>query len=186
MTTERRLNLVDGMIIVAATALGLAMSRARMTGLMTTRSPLFAPPGPWAKGLALAILDGLEASVPVLLTTTLAILAIRLRRPRPALLRLGREPGFVACVVAVPAILLCVVSAIPLVWARGASFAQGFSLLDYTPEGGFAVTGAWLALAVGRRWRPQPHWVDRLGRLVGIGWIGANGLHWLGLVLMAL
>jgi hypothetical protein len=186
MRTERRFNLVDGMIFVAATGFGLAWSKASTDAL---RSPFWTTltfPSPWTRGLGLAIFDALQVSLPVLLTTTLAVLAIRLRQPRPTLLRLGREPGFLACVTAVPAILLCMVSAFPFLMARGASFTQEFSLVDYTPEGGFAVTGAWLAIAVGRRWRPQAHWVDRMGRLVGAGWIGANGLHWLALLLMTL
>jgi hypothetical protein len=181
MRNERRFNLVDGMIFVAATAVGRTVAKARMTGL-----PTIPPPVSWSQSLARAIITGLQASLPMLLTATLAVLAIRLRRPRPTLLRLGREPGFAASVVAAPAILLCVVSAIPLLWNRHGSFFQGLSLLAYTPEGGFAVTGAWLALAVGKRWRPQPNWVDRLGRLVGVGWIGANAIHWLGLVLIEL
>jgi hypothetical protein len=184
MTSERRLNLVDGMIFVATTACGLAVPRAWMTSVVPIRKQFWASPASWREALTLAILDGLEASFPVLLTTTLAILAIRLRQPRPRLLRLAREPGFMACIVAALAVLLGVAFMIPLVLARGVWFAEAFALLSYTREGGSAVMGAWLVLAMGRRWRPQAHWVDRLGRLVGVDWIGANALRWLTYVLI--
>ena len=34
------------------------------------------------------------------------------------------------------------------------------------------VATAWMALALGRRWRPEPSWVDRTGRALGFAWIG--------------
>lgn len=40
-----------------------------------------------------------------------------------------------------------------------------------------AVVVTWTMLAVGGRWRPQPTWIDRAGRLVGLAWIaGASTL----------
>jgi hypothetical protein len=33
------------------------------------------------------------------------------------------------------------------------------------------VAGAWLIMAVGRWWRPDRHWLDRLGRAVGFAWL---------------
>jgi len=43
---------------------------------------------------------------------------------------------------------------------------------------GFVVSGAWIALALARRWRPERSWVDRLGRAIGVFWIAA-ALHFL-------
>ena len=34
----------------------------------------------------------------------------------------------------------------------------------------FTVAGAWLALALSRSWRPEPCWIDRIGRILGICW----------------
>jgi hypothetical protein len=45
-----------------------------------------------------------------------------------------------------------------------------FSLLRldlYSP----AVAGAWLALALSGRWRPERDWLDRAGRALGVCWI---------------
>jgi hypothetical protein len=38
----------------------------------------------------------------------------------------------------------------------------------------YGVAGAWLALALAGWWRPEPSWVDRLGRALGLGWLFAN------------
>jgi len=42
---------------------------------------------------------------------------------------------------------------------------------------GLAVTVAWVTLAVSGRWQPQLSWIDRVGRLMGCGWIGLMILH---------
>ena len=34
-----------------------------------------------------------------------------------------------------------------------------------------AVAVAWILLAAGRRWRPEPHWLDRTGRVLGWFWV---------------
>jgi hypothetical protein len=36
---------------------------------------------------------------------------------------------------------------------------------------GLAVLASWMTLVLGRRWRPDPGWVDRLGRAVGVFWV---------------
>lgn len=34
------------------------------------------------------------------------------------------------------------------------------------------ILAMWIVLALGRRWHAEPHWRDRLGRLMGFGWVG--------------
>jgi hypothetical protein len=36
---------------------------------------------------------------------------------------------------------------------------------------GPAVAGVWLALWISGRWRPEPGWIDRFGRLLGGFWV---------------
>ena len=49
---------------------------------------------------------------------------------------------------------------------------------------GLAVTIAWVALAVSGRWQSEPSWIDRVGRLMGCGWIGMMMLDpWILLIL---
>ena len=47
---------------------------------------------------------------------------------------------------------------------------QSFTLYS-PPLGGFAVVVAWSTQRLLGCWRAEPSWVDRLGRLVGVGWI---------------
>lgn len=36
---------------------------------------------------------------------------------------------------------------------------------------GAAILSSWATLALSRRWRPQPTWLDRVGRVVGVAWL---------------
>jgi hypothetical protein len=36
-----------------------------------------------------------------------------------------------------------------------------------------AVAGVWAALALSRRWRPEPSWIDRAGIGLGVLWIAS-------------
>ena len=40
-----------------------------------------------------------------------------------------------------------------------------------TTCGGFALLVSWMTLLIGRRWRPERQWIDRLGRAMGYIWI---------------
>ena len=40
-----------------------------------------------------------------------------------------------------------------------------------------AIGGAWLALALGGRWNPEPTWVDRMGRGLGVFWLASWPAH---------
>jgi integrase len=83
----------------------------------------------------------------------------RLRSPRPPLRQLVREAGFVACVAAIVGYLV---------------------ILDVQLVGGFvlppwcrftiSVLLLWPVLGL-PPWRSESHWIDRLGRAAGCGWI---------------
>ena len=51
---------------------------------------------------------------------------------------------------------------------RAISFIFNLDRLDLYS---LAVAGAWLALALSGRWRPEPDWLDRAGRVLGLLWI---------------
>ena len=62
-------------------------------------------------------------------------------------------------------------SALP--W-KGLFFSDYFAYLLQPferAEVGFAIAACWLVLIVGRRWRPEPSWIDRCGRALGAYWI---------------
>lgn len=58
-------------------------------------------------------------------------------------------------------------------------------LVESLPVIGAAVAGAWLALALAGVWRPEPGWIDRSGRLVGLALITADMLKLVVILLMA-
>ncbi len=41
------------------------------------------------------------------------------------------------------------------------------------------VAGAWLALALGSRWRTQTSWPGWVGLALGVGWMGLFLFRWL-------
>jgi hypothetical protein len=156
--SERKITILDGMILVAATAAGLAVARLDLD--YYGRSPLTA--WVWAVGPASCLFAA----------WSVALLGLRLRQPRPRLIQLARQPGFVACVVTVVA--MGVGSAWALLKLRSLDVSwMPFHL--YWTDAVFwvrqAVAGAWLALIIGRLWRPKPSWIDRSGRLVGAYWV---------------
>jgi hypothetical protein len=117
---------------------------------------LFDPGGPC---LALRIVVDLIAMSPLLVVIGVAILALRVRPPRLRWQEVLEQPGFWACLAPILALL----SLVPV----GPLFGARYSPL--LPSG--AVGIAWLALAVTRRWHPEPSWIDRLGRALGLGWL---------------
>lgn len=111
---------------------------------------------------------------------TIALLFLRLRRPRPTPLRLARQPGFIACLVA--SLVLFVGGSMTFSGvSRNASAPwRGLRVSDFFPyllqpfgraEVGFAVAAAWLVLILGGRWRPETSWIDRWGCAMGAYWI---------------
>jgi hypothetical protein len=177
---ERRFTLLDAMILVAATAVGIALSKAW--------------PGPETYEVSLAIFGPkllrslgpvthrIIASWPIVAIWTAALIALRLRRPRPASRRLFAPPGIAACVVALVVMLLKWLECGGYVvlhndWVRNVRDISPLSLsrviLDATasPVIGYGVAAVWASLALARRWRPEPGWIDRAGRVVGLLWI---------------
>jgi hypothetical protein len=51
------------------------------------------------------------------------------------------------------------------------------------PSMAHAVALSWILLALGRQWRAEPSWIDRMGRAFGAVWIlGIPFLYWLSVV----
>jgi len=55
--------------------------------------------------------------------------------------------------------------------ARDDFLGEGY-IRRYADQVGFTVIGAWLAMVLIGSWRPLPCWIDRLGRTLGLLWIG--------------
>ena len=96
---------------------------------------------------------------PLLMTLSMAVVALRVRRPRPRWQDLLSQPGLWACLAPVVALLT-----LPAV---GYYFTLRLSPLLLSGPVGVA----WLGLAVSRRWHTDPAWVDRAGRALGVCWL---------------
>jgi hypothetical protein len=146
--------ILDAMLMIGATAIGLGLARSA-----------------WPKapdGLGDLGWFAVAAAYAMMAPWSLALLVIRLRRPRPPLRRLGRQPGCVACAITVLVIPLAIVGMLPiLIWADwGPQLLFSSAVSPATP-----VAAAWVTLALAGRWHPEPSWIDRLGRAFGILWV---------------
>jgi hypothetical protein len=90
---------------------------------------------------------------------TIAQPLFRLRSPRTPLREVVREAGFVTCVFALIGYFVTL----------DLQLIGGFVLPPWTFVG-LALVLLWPAIGLSP-WRPQPNWIDRLGRGVGWGWI---------------
>jgi hypothetical protein len=209
--TDRRFTIVDAMILVASTAVGLALMRDYFPDVLTGRWKVASK----ESGLGIVvsyIQHALFASLPCGTVGTIAVLILRLRRPRPRLRRLARQPGMVAGLATT--VVLCkhmidglvrftlgfltdVPSPVrlpnpPFMYNRSLtamplplpSFGQEVirhPILNDSPYSvGIAIGVAWVVLALSGRFRPERSWIDRLGRAIGVYWIGVTLLRaWL-------
>jgi hypothetical protein len=164
----RRFGLLDAMILIAATAVALALIprgwpdwginesllKSRVTFFNVMRYVIGGP---------IAFLASIW---------TLALIPLRLRSPRPRRIRLMRQPGMA---VGVAVGVMFALSAYTATIGLLKPFAPFPSLMHWW--GGiqlripFAVAGAWLGLILAGRWRAEAGWIDRLGRVLGIFWI---------------
>ncbi|MDB5353045.1 MAG: hypothetical protein JWN86_4292 [Planctomycetota bacterium] len=167
----RKFTLGDAMILVASTALAALAIRATLPAPFVFARQFLTTPGVRMRAFV-AIRYGLSALIPILAALTSAVVAIRLRWPRPRLRRVARQPGTVACTIATMA------AALEAGWIGGL-LAVGSPLISpatvfvvLVNPVGFAVAAAWTALSMAGQWRPEIDWVDRVGRLCGAAWIG--------------
>jgi hypothetical protein len=190
---SRRLTILDVLVLIVALSLGLALARA------VAKDRPSAPPGRLDTGTA----DWVKQSGPAIAVASrmvamgmLGLLVIQLRPPQQALRRLSRQPGFVACAAGVAGLAAGGASGLALaglapdhvqdlnrqLWSLdpGATnlvptqvTAWAYSEAGILP----AIVAAWLALALGRRWRPVPTLLDRVGRVLGAYWILVYGFR---------
>lgn len=176
---DRPFGIGDGLILVAATAAGLGLTRAVAPALSLDDlwEFLTTPPrGLWDPFYLDALLELVVLVLtPMLMAWTPACLLMRLRSPRPSRRRLARQPGAMACLFATS---VCAIE-VGFLAARLAWDADSYQwprdyfkavLLGSFPLGA-AVATCWATLILGGRWAPEPTWIDRLGRLLGATWL---------------
>ena len=175
--SRRRFTIADAMILIATSAVGWFGVQSTLGGTFGPRR-IFAAWRARTPGPDTLVVVGLAIVVPFLATTTAAILIMRLRRPRPTSRRLFRQPGTVACVAALLAMLIEAGWVASLLAMKSWLMGPDLVFVLHVPQVGFAVVGGWLSLAMAGRWRPEPGWIDRAGRVVGVCWIVATLLWW--------
>ncbi len=197
MTTPRTFRLSDAMVLITATAVGLAIFKpyygvTRVYWLPPVR---FAPR---FLGRVNGLWSCLVLASPFAIAWTLAILGLRLRRPRPRWRRLIRQPGLVAGLLAATVLVFrlagfatmcwrvgndprlavwnprldrpggCIVAGDPgLLWFDTDHFLGTMAMI------GLAVASSWMLMRASGRWRPERSWIDRAGRVLGWCWIAA-------------
>jgi hypothetical protein len=153
-----RLCLFDIMALSAAFALGYLVAL-----------------GLWEQPLSWPILySGSVIALPL----TWTLVALRVIGPQPSRRRRFDPPGLAACLAAATASLWNSWSAWEPAFIRPSVPLDIFEaavirLVEPVPLAA-AVGGIWSVLLFDRRWRPEPSWIDRAGRCLGIYWLAAG------------
>jgi hypothetical protein len=167
---DRRLTLLDAMVLLAAGAPGLALLRPSSPTIskelgwipwqdVTLPGTLWVSRLLGGPGFTMDLLmDFLDIVLPFLAIGTPAVLALRWLQPRPPWRALVQQPGLAACSAAM-------VGLFAALWL----WSYRIRLAPLLPGGLVGVV--WLGLAASRYWHPEPSWIDRAGRALGIGWL---------------
>jgi hypothetical protein len=171
--------LLDGMVLVAATAVAFAIFRQALSPGLEFNT--------FGGRVEQWIFYWMHQVVPFPATWSIALFAIAAFDRGGGRRRKFRGAGVVACWAAVVALTLTTVIAstfyilhfledvgtIPKLFshARNSHAMPPFANTPMEEIVGAAVLGAWSAMAVGGRWKAQHSWVDRAGRVLGIIWI---------------
>ena len=170
---RRTFNLLDAMVLIAATAAGFAVMRNCSPEEFTSQyTPI--PPPTWLNWSSVVASNCALYLSPIPAAWTVATLLLRFRSPRPPLRRLMRQPGAVAACAAAPGIAIG--AAHYLLELHDAYSVHSAPFRDTTYALGWAVGASWIVLALSGRWRPERSWLDRLGLALGVYWVGMIAL----------
>jgi hypothetical protein len=161
VTTKRRFTLLDAMVLVAATSVGLSIVRA---------APF--------KLFSIAQL--------ILVSWTVAVVLLGLSRTRPWLRGRFGSPGMAACGAACLAMGIFIAVTLAFHLARQdpawwllplpvRNVCRGVELWISMSAAAWPALGVVLTWFVFRKpsgWPNEPDWHDRLGRILGVIWIG--------------
>ena len=167
--SNRRLRLIDAMVIISMLALGLAMAKEPF--LRMDPEMIVVVGGADYRAWNLAKYYGALA-LPLVTPLTFALPVLALCRRRCG--SLGRallQPGLGGCVAASAALILRGLEYLPFYLAGAAWHLGPIDPWVVTGEkAGYAVIGAWAMLALARRWRLGSGWLERIAIVVGSLW----------------
>lgn len=168
----------DAAILVAATALGFALSRMSTASLneSTFRENPF-----WI----FVVMNWSGASAyfiaPMFVMWSAAVVVMGLISPGFSRIRQG--PGWVGAVAVSIVVLTTSAAEIACRWlipSNGRAMAADV-LRNWDQTGSRVLAAAWVSLWLASAWHPSPAWPDRLGRWLGWAWI-ALGVLWHGTI----
>jgi hypothetical protein len=182
---KRRFRIVDLMVLVAATAVAFAIYRNGLRPGMT-----FTTLGTHAEAW---LFFWMHQVTPFPAMWSIAVFAIDMFDSSKRRRREARHAGVIACcaatvVIAVSSLISSTfyvvhyfeeIQAIPKILSHGRQSHLPPPLGEAPLEAfvGAGILGAWSTLAVARRWRIEPTAIDRLGRVLGVVWIGLFMLY---------
>jgi hypothetical protein len=197
-TLRRRFQLLDAIVLMAATAVACGVTRwiDSLSDGAVSWSALpdiwinytHQPPSVVNNRMELidvvleTSLDLVALTLPFFAIWTLALIPLRLRFPRPRWRRLPNQPGAMAtCAVGVSLVVallhFCVVLfVIPAQW-HPISVGTNEWVLAYVHLAsypGVAALASWVTLLLGRRWRAERSWIDRCGCVLGAYWVAVT------------
>jgi hypothetical protein len=163
--SARKPRLGQLMLLIAAVALGIVGIRncdTQMRAIQIDRGNL---------------VNWIVLSSPLLMSLAAALMVAGLLPPRSRLSELCRRPGFTACwvttlVMAMDAVVLFAMN--PEGLTNLDKFVLCFNYGYFWPtmgQIGFGVLISWTTLALAGCWQPEPSWIDRSGRVLGVVWI---------------
>ena len=179
----RKFTLVDAMVLIAATAIAFVPIRF-----------MFRSYDQFSVNRSIAEDDTLVAFVAVhhmllyiALALSLALWILRLRKPRPVLRRIFRQPGMAASTAAFMYTIFVLIGFI--VYCLYYLGIHSRMLPDWDDPMrimefwriplswiGNAVALAWMSLWLSGAWRSEASWIDRAGRGLGIYWVSDSVL----------
>jgi hypothetical protein len=114
----------------------------------------------------------------VALPITWTLVALRVIGPRPSRRRRFDPPGLAACLAVSAASLFNALCAWDIAFIRPSFPHDVFTVAAIRVVAPLplaaAVVGIWWVLIFDRRWRPEPTWIDRVGRCLAIYWLAAG------------
>ena len=162
---ERPFYIRDGMIAVAMVALYLSLGTTypywlEFRGSLAASYPYMA-----------TAVTASRLLVTPWLCLTFAYVAFRFSKPRPSFNQIREQPGFVACAAALIIASTHLIRIIIQKARWGMLDRLGDDLFVLGDPASAGVIGGWLGLWFLGRWNPDAGWMDRMGRVVGWGWI---------------
>ena len=186
---SRRFTLRDGMFLLLAIAVGLAMNRSGWPKILLRLSDS----GLYSFWLTQLEMNGFRLALPFLWTLSAVVVLSTLLTPKPQQLNLWRSAGVIGCVLSFG--MTTLIAAIQYIfmackfyqygrypgihadfWAQYWEDMRDGSAADIDIVAGAMIAGGWLVLAFIGQWRTEKNWLDRLGRSIGLVWLLFSGI----------